>query len=150
MTISNSGTTTIHRPHGGGTLVIRNRPPQHQHYIHKTPNTPAPISTTVNLPSLSENTVPDLDTAASYSTGKDWRNNKLKTILNEAIILNMQFHLRCMEYECRDDSMAYDNTAKFYNKTTADHLGQIAIAAETKTNEKANRTTKRYSKCLHT
>lgn len=73
---SNSGTTTIHRPHGGGTLVIRpshtHRPHQNQntHYVQKRPSTTKYPSTTVNLPQLSENTVPDLDTASSYSTGE--------------------------------------------------------------------------------
>lgn len=68
-----SGMTTIHRPHNGGTLVIRpsntkRRPPQ-QSYTTKRPTSTTQTST-VNLPNLSDNTVSDLDTASSISTGK--------------------------------------------------------------------------------
>lgn len=45
-----------------------------------------------------------------------------------------------MEYECGNNGMAHDHTAKFHNKTTADHMGQIAIEAEAKANEKTDRT----------
>lgn len=55
-----------------------------------------------------------------------------------------------MEYECGNNSMAYDNPAKFYNKTPTHHMGQIAIEAKTKTIKKANRTAKRYHKYVHT
>lgn len=71
--------TTIHRPHGGGTLVIRpshTKRPGAQQHTHTTYFTHKPaavaneiVTTTVKLPSLSENTVPDLDTASSISTG---------------------------------------------------------------------------------
>lgn len=83
---SNSGTTTIYRPHGGGTLVIRKRPPVHQQgsvaYAQRTSSTPAPTrkptrttttTTTQHILNLSENTVPDLDTASSHSTGMSIR-----------------------------------------------------------------------------
>lgn len=67
-----SGMTTIHRPHGGGTLVIRpssnkKRPAQPSINFTQKPVT----HTTINL---SENTVPDLDTASSISTGL-WSQN---------------------------------------------------------------------------
>lgn len=73
-----SGTTTIHRPHGAGTLVIRHPShPKHPSTANRThpayliANRPATITTTaVHLPDLAENTVSDLETASSISTGK--------------------------------------------------------------------------------
>lgn len=44
-----------------------------------------------------------------------------------------------MEYECGNDGMAHDHTAEFHHKTAADHMGQIAIAAETETDEETDR-----------
>lgn len=73
-----SGTTTIHRPHGGGTLVIRpsqKRPSSHSKPTNAIANRPIthlePQASTIHLPDLAENTVSDLDTASSISTGKE-------------------------------------------------------------------------------
>lgn len=56
-----SGLTTIERPHGAGTLVIRPHKPTHQK--------PLPPSTTTKIPSQSS-TLTDLDTAASIAGSK--------------------------------------------------------------------------------
>ncbi|CAD7093306.1 unnamed protein product [Hermetia illucens] len=64
-----SGLTTIERPHGAGTLVIRPHKPTHQK--------PLPPSTTTKIPSQSS-TLTDLDTAASIA-GTIWNTSPQTT-----------------------------------------------------------------------
>lgn len=138
-----SGTTTIHRPHGGGTLVIRpshtKRPGGQQHttYFTHRPAATDIVTTTVKLPSLSENTVPDLDTASSISTGV-WEHQNLyffPFLQLEIVFFLLMFspiffiafarriNNRIMESEHTYDTMACHNTTKFYNKTTSNTMG---------------------------
>ena len=79
--ITSGGTTTIHRPHGAGTIVIRPSATQRPYQFYKpdmnvafspsaTTSTTSAPPITVKIPSLSLNTIADLDTSASISTGK--------------------------------------------------------------------------------
>lgn len=63
-----SGTTTIHRPHGAGTIVVRPSGIQTQR-PYTRPTATSAVTTVVKIPSLSDNSISDLDTAASISTG---------------------------------------------------------------------------------
>ncbi|XP_037025264.1 serine proteinase stubble [Bradysia coprophila] len=67
-----SGTTTIHRPHGAGTIVVRPSGIQTQRPYTSRPSTTNAVTTVVKIPSLSDNSISDLDTAASISTGSVW------------------------------------------------------------------------------
>lgn len=136
-----SGSTVIHRPHGSGMLVIRpsnqKRPTSQSHsyaYSTKKPIIIQSTATSATSPNLSENTVPDLDTASSISTGKItlnsfflWKSDK------------MIFSFRFMESKCAYNTMACNDTTKFYNKTETNTMGKVAIAtSQTKTIKKTN------------
>lgn len=64
-----SGTTTIHRPHGAGTIVIRPSATQRPVPFHKPLSVLAETVVVVKLPSVADNLISDMDTAASISTG---------------------------------------------------------------------------------
>ncbi|KAJ6636518.1 Serine proteinase stubble [Pseudolycoriella hygida] len=74
-----SGSTTIHRPHGAGTIVVRPSGIQTQRPYTSKPSTTSAVTTVVKIPSLSDNSISDLDTAASISTGSVW-NSPTQTV----------------------------------------------------------------------
>ncbi|XP_054746533.1 serine proteinase stubble [Anastrepha obliqua] len=78
-----SGMTTIERPHGAGTLVIRPSGPHHQGALHKPQYTkPSSLSSTTSFSTSPSTTSKTTTTTSTEKTNAHWTSN--------AVLLDMQ------------------------------------------------------------